>query len=240
MRSAASLASEPSPAPNDLPGGPAPTENGGRRPQERGLATRAALVNAAVECLVEQGYAATTTIEVAKRAGVSRGAQLHHFPTRAALVAAAVGELYERRMREFADTIATIPPTGDRVSRAIDLMWSMFNGPTFVAWAEVWIAARTDPQLRAAVLAMDERCSAEAEANFDQVFASVPDMDPDLKSVALAFTFAVMDGLAFQSLLAPDHYVQPTVVLEALRAVARVFTPAYGSAVAADVPEDTP
>src|SRR5215470_16496508 len=73
-----------------------------RRTQaERSAATQARLLDAALQCLVELGYAGTTTTVVAERAGVSRGAQLHHFPTRAALVAAAVEQRYAAVLELF-------------------------------------------------------------------------------------------------------------------------------------------
>src|SRR3954469_18234781 len=100
--------------------------------QARSLATRAALLDAAVDCLVERGYAATTTIETARRAGVSRGAQLHHFPTKAQLLATAVEHLFDRRRAEFLAALAAIDPAADRLDAAIDLLWSMFQGPAFV------------------------------------------------------------------------------------------------------------
>src|SRR5579871_5026542 len=98
--------------------------------QERGIATRSALLEAALECLVELGYGATTTTEVANRAGVSRGAQLHHFPTKAELLSAAVESLFERRNAEFREAFAHFEPGVDRTDAAIDLLWSMFQGPT--------------------------------------------------------------------------------------------------------------
>ena len=64
-----------------------------RSQDERTAQTRARVLDAVLGCLVERGYAGTTTTAVAARAGVSRGAQLHHYRTRAALVAAAVEHL---------------------------------------------------------------------------------------------------------------------------------------------------
>ena len=64
---------------------------GSGRQQERSRATQIRLLDATVDCLVEHGWAGTTTTVVAARAGVSRGAQLHHYPTKSALVIAAVG-----------------------------------------------------------------------------------------------------------------------------------------------------
>ena len=57
---------------------------------ERSATTRTALLDATIECLAELGYSGTTTAEVVRRAGLSRGAQVHHFPTKALLIAAAL------------------------------------------------------------------------------------------------------------------------------------------------------
>jgi AcrR family transcriptional regulator len=144
-----------------------------RRTQaERRAATRAALVAATVECLVELGYARTTTQEVQHRAGVSRGALTHHFATKAELVLAAVDALYEefsRSVREAAaDLHAERPAT--RIRLGIELIWRRFHGPLFVAAMELWTAARTDPELRAALLPHERRLGAELRALAVEVF----------------------------------------------------------------------
>ena len=64
-----------------------------RRQQDRSRVTRERLVEAAIECLAEMGYAATSTNAVCERAGLSRGAQLHHFPSKHELLAGAVEHL---------------------------------------------------------------------------------------------------------------------------------------------------
>ncbi len=191
--------------------------------QDRGVVTRASLVDAVLDCLIDHGYAATTTIEVAKRAGVSRGAQLHHFPSKAELLAAAVGQLYERRMAEFRKAIAAVEPGADRLDAAIDLLWSMFEGPTFVAWAEVWLAARTDTDLRIEVVAMNRRCTEESQAIFDELFPPEAGVDPGFYEGARAFAYVVMDGIALQRLVPHDGQVAPEVILDTLKAIARTF-----------------
>src|SRR5687767_4439256 len=72
-----------------------------RSQEERSAATRERLLDATVECLVDLGYAKTTTTEVVRRAGVSRGAQVHHFPTKADLVQNAVVHLASKRREEL-------------------------------------------------------------------------------------------------------------------------------------------
>lgn len=120
-----------------------------RRTQaERTAATRARLLDATIECLEDVGYARTTTTLIAERAGVSRGAQLHHFPSKAALVAEAVDHLARRRIDEARREAAKLPASGDRVRTTLDLIWEGQAGGLFNATLELWVAARTDIELR--------------------------------------------------------------------------------------------
>ena len=128
-----------------------------RRTQaERRDETRRQLLDATVECLVELGYARTSTLEVQKRAGVSRGALLHHYPSKAELLVAAVRHLAELRGDELTARAAALPDGGDRVDAVMDLLWESSTGPLFYVAMELRTAARTDPELRA-VLADEER-----------------------------------------------------------------------------------
>ena len=127
------------------------------RQQDRSRLTQRRLLDATVECLIEVGWAATTTTLVADRAGVSRGAQLHHYPTKATLVLAAVEHLIQRRGEELAAEAATLPalPPQKRVDRVVDLLAATFTGPLFAAALELWVAARTDPALREALVPVE-------------------------------------------------------------------------------------
>jgi AcrR family transcriptional regulator len=118
-----------------------------RTNQERSATTQAAILDATIEQLAEHGYGRTTTVEVAERAGVSRGALVHHFPTRSDLVLAALEYLCERRLTELEAGIARLSATAERPSAFVDLMWTTFEGPLFTAQLELWMAARADPEL---------------------------------------------------------------------------------------------
>ena len=128
--------------------------------EERSRATRLRLLEAAVGCLVEFGYAGTSTTLVSERAGVSRGAQLHHFPSKAALLAAAVEHLATVRGEELVARVAAVPP-GDR-RQVLRTLADHFTSPVFDAALELWVAARTDPELKAAVAPLERRIGREA------------------------------------------------------------------------------
>lgn len=112
---------------------------------------RTRLLDATVECLVTYGYAGTTTHRVAEVAGVTRGAQVHHFPSREALVVAAIEHLAEQRTQAAIRELGRAQNAPDPVSKMLDYLWESHQGPIFAATMELWIAARTDPVLAAQV-----------------------------------------------------------------------------------------
>nr|WP_244162623.1 TetR/AcrR family transcriptional regulator [Amycolatopsis regifaucium] len=120
-----------------------------RTQEERSAAMRVRLLDATIDCLVEYGYAGTTTTRVADRAGVTRGAQVHHFPTKADLVTSAIRHLAAKRTEVAMAEIDRLKASADPVGDALQLMWEMHQGPVFSATVELWVASRTDPELRA-------------------------------------------------------------------------------------------
>lgn len=130
-----------------------------RTQEERSASTRAALLDAAIACLVEYGYEGTTTGRVCERAGLSRGAHLHHFGTRPALVAAALEELAMRRLEEIRGELASLPSGDARIEQALDAIWGWFTGPLFQASIDLAAAARTDEELRAQLAPVEARLS---------------------------------------------------------------------------------
>jgi AcrR family transcriptional regulator len=132
---------------------PAPSGPTARRSRtERTADSRTLILDAAVACLAEEGYAATTTLSIQARAGVSRGRMLHHFPSRDALLVAAAQYLAGTRMADMelmvARSIHAITDETARLNRATELLWEQFRQPYFWAAMELWTAARTHPTLR--------------------------------------------------------------------------------------------
>lgn len=141
-----------------------------RTQAERTAAMRTRLLEAAVDSLVELGYAGTTTQGIARRAGVSRGAQLHHFPTKESLVVAAVEYLVDKRMAEI---LAAEVDT----DRGIDVLADAFSGPLFYAALELWVAARTDSALFEAMVPLERKVTEALRQGSAEVFGDRYDAD---------------------------------------------------------------
>ncbi|WP_405735422.1 TetR/AcrR family transcriptional regulator [Streptomyces sp. NBC_00028] len=128
--------------------------------QDRSRATRQRLLEAAVACLAEHGWAGSTVSVVAERAGVSRGAAQHHFPTREDLFTAAVEYVAEERSEAIRDLFPQGAAAGDRravVSALVDL----YTGPLFRAALHLWVAASNEEQLRPQVTELEARVGRE-------------------------------------------------------------------------------
>jgi len=176
-----------------------------RRTQaERRASTRALLVRATVDCLVELGYARTTTQEVQTRAGVSRGALTHHFTTKAELVVAAVDHLYEEFSESVRQAAAALPADpATRVRLGVELVWERFHGPLFVAAMELWGAARTDAELRAALLPHERRLGQQLRGLTAEVFGEEQARHPSSEAVYQVLLTS-MRGQAMTYALQPD------------------------------------
>jgi AcrR family transcriptional regulator len=152
-----------------------------RRSQaERSATTRDALLEATIACLVQDGYANTTTSRVAERAGVSRGAHLHHFQTRQALLAAAMERLAERRGAELRAAAEKLPEGRERLEQGLDLLWASYANPLFQAALDLWSHARTDPELRDRLVPVERRLDRQTLEVTRQLFPAIaggPDFD---------------------------------------------------------------
>ena len=178
------------------------TAAAGTRQQQRSRSMQHRLLDAAVDCLVERGWAGTTTTLVADRARVSRGAQLHHYRTKSALLIAAVEHLAERRSAELRAEAAGLPPDGDRLEATIDLLASLFTGPLFAAAIEVWVAARTDAALRSALVPVEARFGREVHRLTVELLGA-HESRPGVRE-AVQTTLDLMRGLGVASLLTDD------------------------------------
>ena len=187
---------------------------------------RTRLLDSAADCLYELGFSGTTTIVVAARAGVSRGAQLHHFPTKERLVTEAVRHVLGKRLKEFREAFAELPEGADKPAAAIDILWQKLSGRTFYAWLELVVAARTDAVLRVAVAEIAGHFLDEVQATAHDFFRPV-EGGPLPFEIVPVYALAVMQGLALDRIVWPADDARLDVVLSASRMLASMAMRAH-------------
>jgi AcrR family transcriptional regulator len=131
-----------------------------RRTQaERRATSRARLVEAALTCLAERGYAGATLPEIVRQAGMSNGALWRHFPSKAELLAATSFEAERRLLATATDLPATASPAA-RIDAVVGQVARWSEQPAMFAILELLVASRTDDELRRELREGDERASA--------------------------------------------------------------------------------
>ncbi len=165
--------------------------------EEKTAETRRRLLDAAISCLIERGYANTTTSEIAERAGLSRGAQLYHFPKKEELLTSAVEHLFELVAGEMKEKVGQLTDEDDRRSMAIDLWWEIANGPLMTAFIELVVASRTDAYLRESVAAANDRAAQFIEQSFKELFPRPDSANPDYELIPQIVAL-ILEAMAFE------------------------------------------
>lgn len=166
---------------------------------------RARLIEAAVGCLYETGYAATTTAMVAARAGVSRGAMTHQFPNKIDLMEAVVASVYEEELKEY-DRLIDAQPQREVLSRFPRLTWAVLSRPSAMAVTEIMMGSRSDAAMAERLGARQKQIEANAaERLADYRFRAGAPQGAHSSRVAQRLVVAAVRGLAIEALFTPDR-----------------------------------
>ncbi len=168
--------------------------------QDRAVITRDKLLNATITVLMREGYAGAGLPGICREAGVSRGAQLHHFPTKAGLFSAAADHLMQRRLEQMGAELLS----GDglpTIAAFVDSLWRIYTGEAFYVWNELCTVARTDATLRESLVAVNERFYREVHTLLGAV---MPNATPVGVRGAGRYITSLMNGLAINRVLDAD------------------------------------
>lgn len=191
--------------------------------QRKSRATRNAMLDAALACLAESGYANCSLQTVAKRAGISRGAMLHHYVSKLDLMAAVIEYAFYRRMADFLDRIRALTDT-QRVDQGsgIAISYATCGTPEYAAYLELHVASRTDAELRAIFL---DRARLYDRVWRDEIVRVFPEWAGDPRLDMLNdYVWAAVEGLALNS----DIWNDPARADQMLRFVAQTIMAVRG------------
>jgi AcrR family transcriptional regulator len=164
---------------------------------EKTAETRRRLLDSAILCLIDRGYSNTTTSEVAERAGLSRGAQLYHFPRKEELLTSAVEHLFQLMFTEMKEKVGRLGNANDRRATAIDLLWEIASGPLATAWIELMVASRTDSYLRDTVTAVNDRMAEFIDQSFKELFPRPPGAGPEFELIP-QMVILILEAMALE------------------------------------------
>ena len=181
---------------------------------EKTAETRRRLLDAAIVCLVDRGYANTTTSEIAERAGLSRGAQLYHFPKKEELLTSALEHLFELKFGEIKEKVSRLTNENDRRATAIDMLWEISNSRTTTAWIELAVASRTDAYLQESVSAANARIEELINRSFEELFPRPEGASPFYELIPHIMCL-ILEGMALEGMTLNSELT--TKILTALK-----------------------
>lgn len=182
-----------------------------RTQQERVEETRAKLVQATVECIIELGYCGATLTEITRRASVSIGAAQHHFQSKTDLIFAAINHVFTEMHNFLTDVSPVGKSIDERIDRILAQYWTWFGSPTYLAAWELIIGARQDPALRAMIRERIAVGGREINRMWQTVFADCGVSDEDLDN-AIKFIFATLRGMALMQIFEEDDGHRPRIL----------------------------
>jgi AcrR family transcriptional regulator len=190
------------------------TTHSGRQ-AEKSASCRKRVIEAVIECLVDRGYTRTTTAAIACRTGLSRGAILHHFPSRMVLMREAVTYLYAKRLEAIGKFLAEPSPGDAQLWLWVVDFWNYVKHPWYVAILELGAAARTDRQL-AATLFPAQQAFEDAFRRLTSDVCTERHADAELFCAALDICRYAMEGMGAH-LLAHEEGVREHCLLGYLK-----------------------
>lgn len=175
----------------------------GKPIQARSVAMRRKLIRAALDVIYDEGYNSASTPEFSRRAGVSRGALLHHFPTRADIILAAMEELLNEGTREIRQVTDRVARQELSLGEYVEFLWDMFSGRFFYISLEFITEARTDPELRAGMIPVVRDFHAALDSIWSE-FEKQADGLPHNARAAMNMTVCLVRGMGVQTVLKDD------------------------------------
>ena len=180
-----------------------------RTQEERSASTRQAVLDATIACLIEHGYGGTTTTAIQERAGISRGALTHQYPSKNELLAAAIIHLADVRAAEMVATAERMPESEDTLETGLRVLWATFQTDLFQAAIELWVASRTDDDLHATLIEAERAIARQYHRSGAVLFGSSARLPGFARGMDSVVTH--MRGAALTAILRRHHKDDETI-----------------------------
>jgi len=176
-----------------------------RHPTPRGTETRSLVIEAAVECICKEGFAATTMKRIAARAGVTWGVMQYHFGDRGGLRSAVLDAGYEHLTVRLQEIEIQGDDLQERVQGLVDIGWEIFGAPIARACFEIILATRSEMTPRSASKDRLMVVAKELNENSDRLLAQTLRQKQPPKKAQRVFV-AALRGFTFEVMQYPSNY----------------------------------
>ncbi len=183
-----------------------------RSQEERSSATQLQILRAATEILYAEGFAAATTQRIAAQAGVSRGAMLHHFPSKVDLMVAVFQLAHDADTAYLREHLEKIELPFDRVASLPQLTWKALSGPSGIAALEIMMASRSDHDLAQKLEPVQTQIEAESQQRVAELMHSAGLTVDDASRELVTLVVAAIRGLSIQAMFRKESRGAPSAL----------------------------
>lgn len=194
-------------------GGPNASMNKRRSQKERSAETSAKLMSSTIDLLHDQGITRTTTSDIARHAGVSRGALTHHFASREAVIGASVAEMLSKTARDLHRFAEDFMARGGSSDEIVDYIWQMMDDRLFYVTMEFLPEARHNDDFRADLIPTVREFHAGLDAIWTALAARAG-AEPNHTRTVMNATMCLVRGMISQTVLRPNDPVYYASLLQ--------------------------
>ncbi|MGA0604727.1 TetR/AcrR family transcriptional regulator [Phenylobacterium sp. VNQ135] len=193
---------------------PTPKPRSRRTNAERSATTRAKLIETTIACLHELGYSATTTLEIAARAEVTRGAILHHFPTKVDLILAVASHIADAQFRDRRRALMAVPRGYERFMALTEVTWRSSIEPPAIALLEIMVGSRSDPALAEELPRLMAQIERRHQEGVWEIAVDAGITDHETIHAMVTLHIAAMQGLSIRLMHSNDRsQLEPPIEL---------------------------
>ncbi|GGY05762.1 TetR family transcriptional regulator [Litchfieldella qijiaojingensis] len=174
-----------------------------QKQEDRSRQTQSRIMKATLECILEKGIRATSTVDVARKAGVSRGALVHHYPSKESLMQAALEDLLNKEVDSVRDMAMQVKSGSLNFDTLLQALHEHFKGDMYMVTLEYLTTARTDTAIMDVLQPLAAKFNASLEHIWEQLVVSAEHTSHH-KRVALNATLCMMRGMGAQSIWRDD------------------------------------
>lgn len=177
-----------------------------RSQAERRHETQQKLLDATVECIVNNGFSRLTTIEIARTAGVSQGALFRYYPSKTAAVVAATDHLFAKVMADFDELMGQ---QGAGLTQMVDNLEAWFASGDFIAISRLFAESSADAELRDAIRPIVEQHQQNTDELIRRLF---PAAEQSMQRTAAHAVIYLLQGMATERHLLSDGCIERDII----------------------------
>ncbi len=187
----------------------------------KSMATRKKILDSTVSCLSEFGVQNTTLAKISRNAGLTWGAVQHHFSSKVDVLQAMATREFGKFEKKFDGFELKEKDLLKRVSKFIDMAWSIYSSPSYKALLELLVSLRVGDELYDVIYKITREVTPTVDHIWFETFKDTA-LTKEEQSQICGMAFATLRGLSV-ALFHGDEYTKLEAAIIGLKQTIYTF-----------------